>query len=340
MEQVRGGHAEATRRFVEEYSEHVARFVRRFRTRELRSKFDVEDYVQEVWKSFFQKLPDLHFDHPRVLLAFLFRLSHNQVVGTNVHFLKTLKSNVRREISLEDPSLDRQKLVSVAAQPGIRVDCRDEIDWILRGSPHLGREIVRRLTQGDSQKEAARALQVAEKTVGRFMESLRVRAGKSWPRACTSFSLCNGSRPMLCVNKYSRKYIDECQSRMDAQTAAYQAVIATARGGAGMDPSAINSAADAFEPLFFNSMVLLLDNCFVHRSRTIEGKDSNPLNEVRLLCNSILQHGGVLTADKTIKYDPAKSILKRQIGDEIKLTKVDFALLCTAFFAEVENRFS
>jgi hypothetical protein len=82
-----------------------------------------------------------------------------------------------------------------------------------------------------------------------------------------------------------------------------------------------------------------LDGCFVHRSRTIEGKDGNPLNEVRMLCNSILQHRGVLTADKTIKANPSKSILKRQVRDEIKLTEADCVLLCTAFFAEIEKKF-
>ncbi len=46
-----------------------------------------------------------------------------------------------------------------------------------------------------------------------------------------------------------------------------------------------------------------------------------------MICNSILQNHGVMSADKTIKYNPSKSILKLQIGEEIKLTESDFVRL-------------
>jgi hypothetical protein len=42
------------------------------------------------------------------------------------------------------------------------------------------------------------------------------------------------------------------------------------------------------------------------------------LNEVRMLCQSILFHGSVLTADKTIRYAPEASILKLRLGDPIR----------------------
>ena len=56
-------------------------------------------------------------------------------------------------------------------------------------------------------------------------------------------------------------------------------------------------------------MVLALDSWFLHRQRSLEGKDGNPVNEVRVLCTSITQHGAVLTADKTIKLKAATSVL-------------------------------
>jgi hypothetical protein len=38
-------------------------------------------------------------------------------------------------------------------------------------------------------------------------------------------------------------------------------------------------------------------------------------------------------------YDPAKSVLKFKIGDEIRLNHEDFKLLSQAFFSEMESKF-
>jgi hypothetical protein len=86
-------------------------------------------------------------------------------------------------------------------------------------------------------------------------------------------------------------------------------------------------------------MVLVLENHFVHRSRTMEGKDGNPLNEVRILCNSTMNNNNKMCTDKTIKFNPAKSVLKYQVGDEIKLNKAGFLQLSNAFFAEIESKY-
>jgi len=68
-------------------------------------------------------------------------------------------------------------------------------------------------------------------------------------------------------------------------------------------------------------------------------KDGNPLNEVRMLCNSMMTNHNILGADKTIKYDPAKSVLKYRFGDQIKLNEADFTRLSGAFFAEIERKY-
>jgi hypothetical protein len=56
-------------------------------------------------------------------------------------------------------------------------------------------------------------------------------------------------------------------------------------------------------------MLRVLDTSLSHRTRTIEGKDGNALNEVRVLGNSILQKTRAFSADEAIKLKPETSVL-------------------------------
>jgi hypothetical protein len=84
---------------------------------------------------------------------------------------------------------------------------------------------------------------------------------------------------------------------------------------------------------------MTLDGYFCHRSRVMEAKDGNPLNEVRVLCNSMMLGDGILAADETIELRPDTSVLGYQVGDEIKLGEAEFARLADAFFSEIELRY-
>jgi hypothetical protein len=93
-----------------------------------------------------------------------------------------------------------------------------------------------------------------------------------------------------------------------------------------------------------------LDHTFVHRLTGIEGKDGNPLNEIRVLCNSLLLNNGKLQVDKPpgwpnsasgfIKLPPEKSVLNLTGGDDVQLSEADFVRLSEAFFAEIEKKHS
>ncbi|HEY6284360.1 MAG TPA: hypothetical protein VIX20_01750 [Ktedonobacteraceae bacterium] len=144
---------------------------------------------------------------------------------------------------------------------------------------------------------------------------------------------------MLGVKKYTQTYIDECRSKVNGQLSTYNNLITTARNPVGKNEKSLNSAIESFEPVFFNNLVLLLDALFVHRLRFIEGKDGNPLNEVRVLCNSMLNNKNIMCADNTIKLNPATSVLKYKVGDEITLSEAEFLRLFKAFFAEIEMKY-
>jgi hypothetical protein len=129
---------------------------------------------------------------------------------------------------------------------------------------------------------------------------------------------------MLSVAKYSQDHIDRCRSQIDADIAAY---------------ADLGSTVSALESVFFNNMVLALDHYFLHRARNLEGKDGNPLNEVRVVCNSITDNGGVMMADKTIRIKPAASLLGYDVGDEINVGEEEFRRLAEGFLAEIATRY-
>jgi hypothetical protein len=141
---------------------------------------------------------------------------------------------------------------------------------------------------------------------------------------------------MLGMTNYSKDYIDQCRARVDADLKAYAKQ-------AGKNPS------KEFENRFFNNQVLLLDHMFVHRLMAIEGKDGNPLNEVRVLCNSLLFNRGKLQVEKlpdwpnsagsSLKLPPEKSVLKLKAGETIALTHAGFVRLAEAFFEEIEKKY-
>jgi hypothetical protein len=58
-----------------------------------------------------------------------------------------------------------------------------------------------------------------------------------------------------------------------------------------------------------------------------------------MLSKSIINDRGAMAADKTIKYNPSKSVLKIAVGEEIRLNESGFVQLLAAFFSELEAKF-
>jgi hypothetical protein len=142
---------------------------------------------------------------------------------------------------------------------------------------------------------------------------------------------------MLGRKDYTREALDHGKVEIKQQLAAYKKLV-TALSSSTADKK-VDSALEAFEPLFFNNMILVLDRPFVHRLRSVTGKDGTPLNEVELLCDSLINNKGVLRGNNVIKYIPEESVVKLHVGDRIKLTAEDFANLAAAFFAEIEEKY-
>ena len=142
---------------------------------------------------------------------------------------------------------------------------------------------------------------------------------------------------MLGRNTYTREELDQGKAAISTQLAAYKALVKAANGKTA--DKKVSTALGAFEPMFFNNLTIALDRFFVHRVRPVTGKDGNPLNEVEMICESLLNNNGVLRESKVIKLIPEKSVTKLQFGEPIQLTLEQFERLSEAFFTDLERKF-
>ena len=134
---------------------------------------------------------------------------------------------------------------------------------------------------------------------------------------------------MLGRNSYSGQEIATAHTMVEQQLTTFRTVASQAG-----DTTSIS----ALEPVFFNTALLALDRLFVHRVRTFTGKDTNPLSELELLSESLLENDGTLRTNKVIRYDAAKAVLGLQEGDRIALTVEDFERLSAAFLGRVAEK--
>lgn len=119
--------------------------------------------------------------------------------------------------------------------------------------------------------------------------------------------------------------------------------IAAARAAVGRQLAAYDALAGArseraAEATYFAATLMALDRTFVHRVRTVTGKDTNPLSEVELLVDALMLEGGILPPTTVVRYVPEESVLGLKVGDTVALTRDDFERLATAFLDTIEAR--
>src|SRR3954468_19401388 len=129
---------------------------------------------------------------------------------------------------------------------------------------------------------------------------------------------------MLGRKDFTPEELQTATTFVDEQLAAWQALAEAAEGAA-------QAALRPLEPQHFNALALALDRLFVHRIRAVSGKDGNPLNELELIAESLLDNGGVLRAYNVIKLRPEQSVLQLAPGDRIRITADAFERLADAF---------
>lgn len=144
---------------------------------------------------------------------------------------------------------------------------------------------------------------------------------------------------MLEIKAYDPDYVASCRARDESQVGMFHEVVMAARSH-GDDGSDLESAVDSLESEYFNNMLIVLEGYFVYRTRELEGTDGNALNEVRLIAASLVKNGGTVMEDPELTLDPARSVLRLEVGDSVRLTAQQYRSVSDAFFGEIERRFT
>ncbi len=156
---------------VERYLPLVRAVVRRRLSDRLRTRFDSQDFTQDVWASFFQvSLSRLDLPTEADLVAYLAKMAEVKVAEEGREQL-TKKRDIRRERSLANSP----EPVGGGHTPSQEVMARDRWEELTAGLSETERQMVTMIRDGSSYEAVAGRFDLTIKTVRRLVERLRLR---------------------------------------------------------------------------------------------------------------------------------------------------------------------
>lgn len=171
MQQVEEGSDDAARELLDRYGSHIIRAIRAKLHREMRAKFDSEDFYQTVWKSFFSHdVPE--FRDEGELIAFLRKVAVNKVAERFRQLFQTQKYNVTRERQTDFSDEEAGPPVkSRDPTPSQIVSAEEQLDRMAGGQP-VYRRILELKAGGATLHEIAEDTGLNEKTVRRVIKRI------------------------------------------------------------------------------------------------------------------------------------------------------------------------
>jgi RNA polymerase sigma-70 factor (ECF subfamily) len=178
LQRLREGDPAAAQALLDRYGPLVLSVVRRMLHRKMRSKYDSQDFVQDVWASFFTRpAGEQPEPQPAAFAAFLARMARNKVIDAYRKGARRPRPGAaRRERSLDgSAAFVRDEKTAASPTASQEAVARDELERLKRGHPEHCQRILSLLALGHTNLEIADRLGVNEKTVRRLIRRLQRR---------------------------------------------------------------------------------------------------------------------------------------------------------------------
>jgi len=182
MRAAEGGCEQAARELYETYVKYVLRCVRHRMWHRLRSKFDSQDFVQQVWASFFDgrgSLPD--FQTPEELIAYLRSMAENKV-GIEGRHRRITKRNLALEVPVhEESDTVGQHPATRLPTPSAVAVFNEAFDRLVEQQVDETRAVAQLRYEGNTFEEIAQCLDIDESNARKVMRRLKRRAESDDP---------------------------------------------------------------------------------------------------------------------------------------------------------------
>lgn len=174
IERLRDNSEDAAFELFELCKYRVYAAVRRRLNRQMRTKFDSQDFVQDMWASFFTNIAQIsRFTTEEELIGFLIRIAGNKVADEYRKRFKTEKHDINRERYLgETLSSLTFDVVSSDPSPSAEAIANERWDQMLNQMPPVYKQILQLRRDGATMQEIADQIKVSERTVRRILKNL------------------------------------------------------------------------------------------------------------------------------------------------------------------------
>ena len=169
---LRAGDGEAVQQLFDDYSRQLVQLAGKNIHPALLKRFDGEDVVQSVFRTFFRRHEEGSFriEHSQQLWQLLVTLT---LCKTRSHARRHTAE--KRDAQVDQAMGDDQRVIDRQPSPEDALALWEEVDVVLDGLPQRAAEIIAMRLEGKNRSEIARDLNLSRQTIHRILSLVQQR---------------------------------------------------------------------------------------------------------------------------------------------------------------------